>query len=599
MRNHGHAKILCGKRQLFTLVLLLIGVRFWLALPFDQKPTWIEWIALAVGLSLSLSGYLNRAASIVAGKLRRIVRHHGTAAAATVGLLVCAYLLFQVWHGRGEMFLRIHDEHSYMTQAQMLARGRLWSAAYPPEISPFFDTFHFIVDRVYASIYFPGAALSMVPAVWLRLPYWASPLACGATAAAVFFLVMRELFGGSRALIAVLMLLSLQYFRWMSFMLMSETAFLLAAMILIWAWLRWRRRRSLGWALLIGAAAGWAAITRPLDAICFIAPVAIPMLYELRSQPLAIAKTATVTLLAAMPFIAMQITQNIGVTGKWTQTPMQYYVAQSYPAPLMGFAKADLNNLPANLSAPKRAYAAATMNLYQEHTLKNVLKTWYMVRFQQIRRDTVPDTDLLILLPLALAAKWDIRRLVLLTATVLMLVVYLGYIFHLDQYLVAVMPGMICLLLMGWEGLDRAWPRYRRRIGAFVAAALIGFSLAAMPEFSSRVWALPTLCEPAKQINQDLLALKSPSVVLFSFTGPGHSIDWFPVHNDDVAWPDDALVIRASDLGENQNWKLYAYYARIQPDRRFYLYQPSGPGEPHNLHFIGTARELAAQHGER
>ena len=60
------------------------------------------------------------------------------------------------------------------------------------------------------------------------------------------------------------MLVSLQYFRWMSFMLMSETAFLLAAMILIWAWLRWQRRnRNLGWALLIGAAAGWATITRP------------------------------------------------------------------------------------------------------------------------------------------------------------------------------------------------------------------------------------------------------------------------------------------------------------------------------------------------
>ena len=64
--------------------------------------------------------------------------------------------LFQIRQGRGEMFLRIHDEHSYKIQAEMLARGRLWSAAYPPDISPFFDTFHFIVDRVYASIYFPG-----------------------------------------------------------------------------------------------------------------------------------------------------------------------------------------------------------------------------------------------------------------------------------------------------------------------------------------------------------------------------------------------------------------------------------------------------------
>jgi hypothetical protein len=599
MRNHGLLKILSNKRQLFTLMLLLVGVRFWLAQPFDQKPTWVEWVALSVGLCLSLSGYLNRGARIAANVLRRMMRGHGVAATVTVGFLVCAYLLNQVRLGHGEMFLRIHDEHSYMIQAQMLARGRLWNAAYPPDISPFFDTFHFIVNRVYASIYFPGAAMTMVPAVWLGLPYWVSPLVCGAVAAAVFFLIMWEMFGSLRALIAVLMLVSLQYFRWMSFMLMSETAFLLAVMILIWAWFRWRRQNSTGWAVLIGMTAGWAAITRPLDAICFATPVAIAMLYELWRRPTAIAKTAAAVVLAALPFAAMQIAQNIGVTGKWTQTPMQYYVAQSYPAPLLGFAKADLKNLPPDLSAPKRAYAAASMNLYSEHTLKNVLKTWYMVRFQQIRRDTLPDTDLFILLPLALAARWDIRRLVLLAAVVLMLVVYLGYIFHLDQYLVAIMPGMICLMLMGWEGLDRAWPRYRRRIGAMVAAALIGFSLAALPEFSSRVWALPTVCEPTKQINQDLLALKSPSVVLFSFAGPGHSIDWFPVHNDDVAWPDDALVIRASDLGEDQNWKLYAYYAHIQPERRFYLYQPSSAGEPHNLHFIGTARELAANHAGR
>lgn len=69
-------------------------------------------------------------------------------------------------------------------------------------------------------------------------------------------------------------------------------------------------------------------------------------------RSLAIAKTAAVVALAAMPFVAMQIAQNIGVTGKWTETPMQYYVAESYPAPLMGFAPADLNNLPPDLSPP-------------------------------------------------------------------------------------------------------------------------------------------------------------------------------------------------------------------------------------------------------
>jgi hypothetical protein len=597
MRNHNHAKILGGKRQIITLVLLLLGIRFWLSLPFDQKPTWMEWVGLGAGVCFSLSGYLNRAARIAAGKLRRWIVAHTCWTAALVGLLIGAYLLFQISQGRGEMFLRIHDEHSYMIQARMLAVGRLWSAPYPPDISPFFDTFHFIVDRVYASIYFPGAAMTMVPAIWLGLPYWTSPLACGAAAAAMFFLIMRELFSSLRALIAVVMLVSLQYFRWMSFMLMSETAFLLAVMVLIWTWLRWRKNGyRLRWAFLMGAAAGWAGITRPLDAICFAVPIALAAIFELRSRRSTLVKSFVAVALTALPFAAIQIVQNIGVTGNWSESPMQYYVAESYPGPLIGFGPGDMNRLPPNISAPKRAFAAGWMDLYRDHTLKNALKTWYSIRFNQIRLDTLPDTDLFILLPLALAAKWDIRRVMLLTAMLLMLIVYLGYIFHLDQYLVPIMPAMICLILMGWEALDRAWPRYRRRIGTMVAFSLIGFSLAALPEFSSRVWALPTLCEPAKFINEDLSALKTPSVVLFPFEGPGHSVDWFPVHNDDVAWPDDALVVRANDLGEDQNWKLYDYYARIQPNRRFYLYGTSDPGEPHNLHYLGTAAELAAKH---
>jgi hypothetical protein len=88
-------------------------------------------------------------------------------------------------------------------------------------------------------------------------------------------------------------------------------------------------------------------------------------------------------------------------------------------------------------------------------------------------------------------------------------------------------------------------------------------------------------------------------VVLFPFSGISNSVDWFPVYNDFVAWPDDALVVRANYLGKNGNWKLVEYYARIQPERRFYIYEPTHPGELHHLHYVGTAGELAARHAGR
>ena len=54
-----------------------------------------------------------------------------------------------------------------------------------------------------------------------------------------------------------------------------------------------------------------------------------------------------------------------------------------------------------------------------------------------------------------------------------------------------------------------------------------------------------------------------------------------PVYNTDVAWPDDATVIRAHDLGE-RNRELIGYYARVSPGRWVYLYDKS-TGELTNL----------------
>ena len=47
-------------------------------------------------------------------------------------------------------------------------------------------------------------------------------------------------------------------------MLMSHQVLLLVGLLMVWAYLRWRRERRLRWALLIGAFAGFGAITRPV-----------------------------------------------------------------------------------------------------------------------------------------------------------------------------------------------------------------------------------------------------------------------------------------------------------------------------------------------
>ena len=78
-------------------------------------------------------------------------------------------------------------------------------------------------------------------------------------------------------------------------------------------------------------------------------------------------------------------------------------------------------------------------------------------------------------------------------------------------------------------------------------------------------------------------------MVLFKYS-PGDNVIEEPVYNTDVAWPDDAPVIRAHDLGE-RNVEIFRYYADKQLDRMFYRFdRATGKLTP-----LGRARALASQ----
>jgi hypothetical protein len=71
-----------------------------------------------------------------------------------------------------------------------------------------------------------------------------------------------------------------------------------------------------------------------------------------------------------------------------------------------------------------------------------------------------------------------------------------------------------------------------------------------------------------------------------------------PVYNVDVAWPDDARVIRAHDLGPERDRALFAYYARVSPDRAVYVYDRAKGFGPDALTYLGTAKELHDRAGK-
>jgi 4-amino-4-deoxy-L-arabinose transferase-like glycosyltransferase len=93
--------------------------------------------------------------------------------------------------------------------------------------------------------------------------------------------VVTELIDGVAGLLAAVMLASLSFFRMYSVLVTSHEPMLLLGLLLVWAWLRWRRHQHWRWALAMGVFAGWGAITRPADAVCFALPVGLAMLLDL------------------------------------------------------------------------------------------------------------------------------------------------------------------------------------------------------------------------------------------------------------------------------------------------------------------------------
>jgi 4-amino-4-deoxy-L-arabinose transferase-like glycosyltransferase len=180
-------------------------------------------------------------------------------------------------------------------------------------------------------------------------------MVAGAVVAMTYRVVAELMDDAVLGWLAAMLVLGVREFRYLSMVIMSHTVLMLLGLATVWAYLRWRRGKSLKWAAAVGAFAGWAAITRPLDALCYAAPVGVAMAWELfRSRDAkAIARTAVAVVLAAAPFLAMELTFDKGVTGHFLKTPYQFYMEQSAPNLAYGRTTYDPNHKPHTLVTQK------------------------------------------------------------------------------------------------------------------------------------------------------------------------------------------------------------------------------------------------------
>jgi 4-amino-4-deoxy-L-arabinose transferase-like glycosyltransferase len=588
-------------RLFTTFILLALGVQFWIILGDATIGEKRQIAALVLALVVGLAACAWPAARNVAFTWLERLRHPSPRArrafAVVLPILAGVYLLATARSQHRPFVPIIHDEYAYNVQTHMVARGRLWMP--PHELADHFESFHLITDRVYAAKYGPGTALLCAPAVWLGQQPWAAILVLAAICVGLIYLVTTDLIDGLAGLAAALALPTLVMFRRTSIDTLSQIPMLFLALVALWAYLHWRRDRSLRWLALTSAAVGWSILTRPVDAVALALPLAIAILLDLPKLPRPqILRAIAISLAAILPFLALQLITNKGITGRWTTLPWAYYAQQNDLYDTLG--KIRPGTPPHSLShlvQKQQFFEDFTIPNYRDKTSKSFAHRLISDRLAPTFILDVPHSLLLVLLPLGLVGVWRNRRWAAAGFLVTFLVLYAQYTYFVAHYTIVAAAAVLILILSGYDalanGLPRAWHQPSRIIAGL---ALLALTLTAYPQLLREPpedeW--PNAPE-IQTIERHLATIgNQPSVVLFAFSQEANThIE--PVYNAATAWPDDARLIRAHDLGPEKNRAIFRYYAARTPDRRFYRYDraPAAQGNP--LTFLGTARDLAAR----
>jgi hypothetical protein len=324
-------------------------------------------------------------------------------------------------------------------------------------------------------------------------------------------------------------------------------------------------------------------------------PVSDPMRGALSEQPQPslrnIALTIAFILLAASPFLAVEALQDRGMTGHWLESPNHAYAAANYPAPVVGFHTIDWKRAPVpKLAQDRELIQNSFWPEYRNYRLVDVPMAWWKERIPQTAQWTLPNPLLAALIPVGILGLFDRRRRVLAAIALLFLLLYALSVSYQQHYLMVDVPGVLFLALLGLEQIRRCWPRQSVMLVLIVAAMSVG----AMFQTDTINWS-PWM--DLVRIENKLATLPpDPAIVLFRYHpfNPAVNIAYHePVYNTDVAWPDDARMIRAHDLGA-ENIRLLQYYARTQPDRVVYLYDRDGD----TVTRLGTPAKAARAYDE-
>ncbi len=186
-------------------------------------------------------------------------------------LALSASFLFVAWtaavqyHGEPHIF----DASAYFFAAKMYALGHL-SVPIPAAIDRFPGPFMIQFNGQWFGQYAPGTALTLVPGIWLGVPWLVEPL-LGTFALFGIGLIAARLYGRQVATLAVLLGTLSPFYTYLAASYLSHTIALFYFVWGLWALLRFAQGQGTQNMALAATLFGMAALTRDLVALLFVA----------------------------------------------------------------------------------------------------------------------------------------------------------------------------------------------------------------------------------------------------------------------------------------------------------------------------------------
>lgn len=576
---------------ILAVVAWVLAFFAWWKVPsqLPRPTTWAISTALVI-VGLSLVPPITRALRSTGLRWRHFSHRHPVIAAVLAGLGGGGALLgIALIQGRS-FHLSWHDEFAYVIHARIMAEGRLWMPGHP--LGDSIASFYMFAEPVFAAMYFPGTSMLYALGLAFALPVVWISLTISAGVCGVFYALVSRLVNPVWGLSAVALLVGTGQFRLMSTKAMSHPVFMLLIGICLLSVLVWRTRPTVGAAACMGAAGGWALVTRPVDAMCFGILILIAIIANRRVSWKSRARTLAVATLLALPFIAAQAAINHAVTGKFTGFPHARWVEENVPG--------------AGLSAEAFGQPVEVRSIQPQ--IRKLYHQWYKpaIAYHQQASffDKLVDRQIprelnvwfvhLLLIGVAVPGLRKLSRdgrWIVVLPLFLFTVFYSFWTFMQGYYPLSVLPGALVLIALGGRWWSARPPHRRPRM----------LLRTVLPWWIALVGVMATpLARPGvidERIDGEIFATVDdqldnlpyqPAIVFFYFDNTSNPhIEH--VYNPEVAWPDDARVVRLHELGAANNQAI-EYYARIQPQRHVYLFHRL-TGE---VRYLGRVDELAA-----